>query len=167
METISHGEIKGISPLAKNELGPENTRNIQILNEKIAELTEKDGIEYHLLLVGGNVKSEKRGAYHKDVDLVLFSPQLSTEYYKGGDSKHPKFDKFADFLTEAGKQLEWSSQVEEPWFFDYEMCGGGKVTLQPKGDGKPIEILPVDESWTKLSFENYLSKNKEPYEVIK
>jgi len=166
METISPGEVKEISPLAKNELGPENTKNIKILNEKIAELAKKEGIEYHLLLVGGNVKPEKRGTYHKDVDLVLFSPQLATEYYRGGDDKHPKFDEFADFLTKVGEQLEWVSQTEEPWFFDYEFCGSGKVTLQPKGDGKPIEILPVEESWTKLSFENYLIKDKEPYEII-
>ena len=76
------------------------------------------------------------------------------------------FDKFADFLTKIGDQLDWDKQVEEPWFFDYDTCGDGKVTLQPKGEGKPIEILPVTDTWTKLPFENYLKSNKEPYEVI-
>ena len=74
METISRGEIREISSLAKNELGQENLGNILKLNEEIKKTAEKEGIEYHLLLVGGNVRPDKRGKYHKDVDLVLFSP---------------------------------------------------------------------------------------------
>lgn len=152
-----------LSERTKRELGGANLGNLKLLGKTVRELSTKTEDEAHLLLVGGMVKTEKQGKFHKDVDLVFWCPSLSTEYYRGGG--HEKFDKFADFFKKVSERLGWKIEIENPWFLEYELCGDGKVVLST-GQGVPIEVLPVTTESLESSFKNYLRSEKDPYEVI-
>ncbi len=154
---------KGLSQRVKNELGSENLGNVNVLSQTIRSVAFETGFDSHLLLVGGMVKPEKQGNYHKDVDMVFYCPNLSTEYYMGGS--HEKFDKFSDFFRKVNEKLNWEIKVENPWFFDFETSGDGKVVLSTN-KGVPIEVLPVREDGLSGSFENYLKSERDPYEVL-
>ena len=162
METAENESMFVINPVIQKELGPENFKNIITLSKAIKTEAQKQQIETHLLLVGGNVRPEKQGKIHKDVDLVLYSPPFATEVYMGGDS--PKFDAFAAFVQSAVKDLHWESETERPWFRDPEFCGDGKVVLHT-GE-KPIEVLPVRQDRISSSFENYQKNETNPSVVI-
>lgn len=154
---------KGLSQRVKNELGQENLDNVSVLAQVIKSVSFETGVESHLLLVGGMVKPEKQGRGHKDVDMVFYSPSLATEYFMGGG--HEKFDKFGDFFKKVNEKLNWNLKVENPWFFDFETSGDGKVVLSTN-KGVPIEVLPVREDSLSGSFENYLKSEKDPYEIL-
>jgi hypothetical protein len=156
---------KGLSQNVKNELGLENLNNIKDLTQAIKAISFETGTESHLLLVGGMVKPEKSGKYHKDVDLVFYCPSLATEIYTGGE--HKKFDEFAIFFKKVNEKLGWKMEVEEPWFQDYEVCGDGKIILF-SDKGVPIEVLPTREDILKSSFQEFLEndKNNNPSEII-
>ena len=162
METQERTPIPIINPIVAKELGTENLGNIMKLNAAIQEEANRSRIETHLLLIGGNVKPEKRGKFHKDVDLKLYSPQLATEVFTGGES--PKFDIFASFINKIASTLNWKINVEKPWFHDYEFCSDGKVVLQTTGS--PIEILPTREDSIKPSFKEFLDQNADPHAVL-
>ncbi|MDD4938512.1 MAG: hypothetical protein PHX34_05930 [Candidatus Shapirobacteria bacterium] len=153
-----------VPEIVQRELGINNLENVKRIVETVKRSANKLNIETHLLLVGGNVRPEKRGKYHKDVDLVLYSPQLATEVYFGGE--HPKFDKFAKFIGDISDELGWKIETENPWFFEHEHCGDGKVTLLPGGNEKPIEVLPVRQSSLNGSFEGYLKSETDPYVIL-
>jgi hypothetical protein len=154
--------IPSISPAVAKELGPENLHNLMLLNTAIQKEAKIRQIDTHLLLVGGNVKPEKQGKPHKDVDLVFYSPQLSTEYYKGGEC--PKFDTFASFIQNVATALNWSVDVQKPWYRDAEYSGEGKVTLSTTG--LPIEILATSENQLNSSFQQFLNKETRPSVVL-
>ena len=162
MGTSENTASANMDPMIKNELGPDNLKSIVDLGVAINAQAQAQQIEAHLILVGGNVKPEKRGRMHKDVDLVLYSPQLATEIFFGGE--HPRFDIFASFVSAVGNQLGWDVEIDNPWFNDYESCGDGKVVLS-SGE-KPIEVLPVRRDRLSNSFEEYLKSNTDPYVVI-
>lgn len=145
-----------------DELGRDSLNDINMLCETMKTCSSKLGIDVHLLLVGGAVKPEKRGCVHKDVDLRFYSRELACELYLRGEC--PKFDKFAEFISAVGGDLGWGVEIEKPWFDDYESSGDGKVVLLPQG--KPIEVLPVREDNLFASFEEFLSKETEPYFVL-
>ena len=153
----------GLSQRTKSELGQENLNNVNVVAQAIKSASFKTGIESHLLLVGGMVKPEKQGKYHKDVDMVLYCPSLAIEYYTGGN--HEKFDKFSGFLKKVNEELSWDLEIKNPWFFDFETCGDGKVILSTD-KGAPIEILPVREDRLSGSFQNYLESEKDSFEVL-
>lgn len=147
----------------ENELGKESVEDIKQLCGAIRIQSHESQIgTTHLLLVGGNVRPEKLGLVHKDVDLKLYAPELASEIFMGGEC--PKFDKFAAFVSDVAKSLSWGVEIEKPWFNDYEYCGDGKVILYPSG--KPIEILPVRADGIYSSFEEFLSKDKDPHLVL-
>ena len=162
METIENGPMFTINPVIQKELGSENLKNIITLSKAIKTEAQKQQIETHVWLVGGNVRPEKQSKIHKDVDLVLYSPSLATEVYVGGDS--PKFDVFAAFVQRVVRNLHWESEIKRPWFNDSESCGDGKVILHT-GE-KPIEVLPVRQDRFSNSFENYQKNETDPFVVI-
>ncbi|MDD2483023.1 MAG: hypothetical protein PHE32_00410 [Candidatus Shapirobacteria bacterium] len=162
MEIIGAQPESKISPIIKNELGIKNFENINKLGDAFKTESEKRQIELHLLLVGGMVKPEKRGKKHKDVDLVLYSPQLASENFPKGDC--PKFKTFASFVGDVAKELGWEIKIEEPWFIDYEYSGDGKVILYP--DGEPVEVLPVRQDKLLNSFEDYQKAERDPYITV-
>jgi len=162
VEIIGNQPEPKINLIIQKELGIKNLENISRLGDIIKTESEKQQIESHLLLVGGMVKPEKRGKFHKDVDLVFYSPQLASETMPKDDC--PKFDKFASFISDVAKQLDWKVEIEKPWFVDYEYCGDGKVILY--NDGEPIEVLPVREDKISNSFEEYKKDEKDPYVII-
>lgn len=162
LENIRSIEKKSI---IENELGPENLKNIKDFGVALSAQAKEKQIEVHLILVGGNVRPEKRGKFHKDIDLVLYSPQLSTEIFIG-QNEHPKFDIFAEFIQKTCKQLNWKNEIKEPWFSDFEFCGDGKVVLFPGKDSKPIEILPVRQDRLSGSFDQYLKSDINPNMVL-
>ncbi|HWS48594.1 MAG TPA: hypothetical protein VN174_00905 [Candidatus Methanoperedens sp.] len=151
-----------VDPKLGDELGRDSLNDVNMLCEAMKIYSSKLGIDLHLLLVGGVVKPEKKGFFHKDVDLRFYSRELACEFYLRGEC--PKFDKFAEFISTIGKDLEWGVKIEKPWFDDYESSGDGKVVLLPQG--KPIEVLPVREDRLFSSFEEFLSKETEPYFVL-
>jgi hypothetical protein len=153
-----------ISEVVQKELGINNLENVRKIAEAVKKSANESNIEAHLLLVGGNVRPEKQGKYHKDVDLKLYSPQLTTETYFGGE--HPKFDKFAKFIGNISEQLDWGIEIENPWFFEHEHCGDGKIVLSPNKGSKPIEVLPVRQDNLLGSFEEYLKSDIDPYIVL-
>ncbi|MFA5025871.1 MAG: hypothetical protein WC503_05185 [Candidatus Shapirobacteria bacterium] len=159
MQALEKALITNIDSRVENELGGESVGDINKLCEAIIVHSHESKIETHLLLVGGNVRPEKQGLTHKDVDLKLYSPDLASEIFMGGDC--PKFDKFAAFVSDVGKSLGWGVEIEKPWFNDYEYCGDGKVTLYPSG--KPIEVLPVRVDGIYSSFEEFLLKDTDPH----
>ena len=161
METTEN-QLEPNNSILEEELGTENLENVIMLNSAIKVEAQKQQIEVHLILVGGTIKPEKQGLVHKDVDLVLYSPQLATEYFLGGVC--PKFDFFASFVCDVAKNLKWESKIEKPWFFDYDVCGDGKVILHT--NGKPIEVLPVRQDRISNSFEDYLKFENDPYLVL-
>ncbi len=144
----------------ESELGIDSVRDINRLCSGIRVQAKKLHVDTHLVLVGGSVRPEKRGLSHKDVDLKLYSPQLASESFMGGEC--PKFDKFALFVSKVGESLGWGVEVVRPWFNDYEMCGDGKVVLHT-GSKKPIEVLPVRDDYISGSFEEYLKRDTEPH----
>ncbi len=153
----------GLSERTKNELGKENLNNVNVLAQTIKSVSFEEGFDSHLLLVGGMVKTEKQGKYHKDVDMVLYCPSLATEYYTNGT--HEDFDKFSGFLKKVNKKLNWNLEVENPWFFDYETGGDGKVIFSTE-NGTPIEVLPVRNDCLRGSFQDYLKSQKDPFEIL-
>lgn len=162
METTENEPMFVVNPVIQKELGPENFRNVITLSKAIKAEAQKQQIETHLLLVGGNVRPEKKGKIHKDVDLVLYSPLIATEVYIGGGSS--KFGAFAAFVQSAVKDLHWEIEIERPWFRDPGFCGDGKVVLHT-GE-KPIEVLPVRQDQISNSFENYQNNETNPFVVI-
>ncbi len=164
MQTPENYQAYVIDPVIEHELGQENLKNIDKLGKAIKKLAQEKEIETHLVLVGGNVKPEKRGKWHKDIDLVVYSPQLAPTSYFGNNNS--EFNLISDFISETNQQLGWGMAVEEPWFQEYELCGDGKITLTPPNGDKPIEILPVRKDRLFGSFEDYLEKDTEPQVVI-
>jgi len=162
MEITENQPKPNIDSVIEKELGTENLENITKLGAAIKAETQKRQIETHLMLVGGTVKPEKRGQLHKDVDLVLYSPQLAPNYFSRGVC--PKFDAFASFVCDVAQNLDWESEIEKPWFFDFETCGDGKVILHPSG--KPIEVLPVRQDRITNSFEDYQKLETDPFWVL-
>jgi hypothetical protein len=162
METGENKSIFVVNPVIQKELGPENLKNITRLSKAIKNEAQKQGIETHVLLVGGSVKPEKQGKTHKDLDLILYSPQLATEMYSGGDS--PKFDVFAAFVQDAVKNLNWEIEIEKPWFNEPESSGDGKVILLT--EQTPIEVLPVRQDQISNSFEDYKKNETNPFVEI-
>ena len=153
-----------LSQRVKNELGLENLNNVRTLAQAIQTVSFEAGYKSHLLLVGGMVKPEKQGRYHKDIDMVFYCPPLGTEYYNG-DGDHKKFDNLAVFLGKVNDKLGWKMDVVNPWFMDYEFAGDGKIVLSAN-NGVPIEVLPVREECLGNSFEDFLKSEREPYEVV-
>jgi len=151
-----------IDPLVEKELGLENLKNITKFSAAIRDEAKKQQREVHLALVGGNVKSEKRGQNHKDIDLVLYSPELATETIPKDET--PKFDVFAAFVCNVAENLGWESYIDKPYFHDYEVSGDGKVILTTSN--LPIEVLPVREDVILNSFESYQKQIKIPFVVL-
>jgi len=112
MEKQNNTASMGIDPMVTKELGPESLENIHKLSTTIKTKAQEQKIEAHLILVGGNVKPEKRGRPHKDVNLILYSPQLATEIFSGGE--HPRFNAFASFISAVARKLEWGTEIVEP-----------------------------------------------------
>lgn len=158
-----NGREYNLNPIIEHELGQENVKNIEKLGKTIKTLAIEKGIEAHLLLVGGNVKPEKRGKDHKDVDLVLYSPELAPVFFSGNNN--PEFNNLSDFISEAGERLGWEKKIEKPWFLEYSLCEDGKVVLKPTS-GKPIEVLATRKDNLYGSFEECLSKQRDPYVVL-
>ena len=144
-------------------MGSENLDNLNKLSQVTREVSFELGVESHLLLVGGIVRPEKQGKYHKDLDIVFYCPTLATEYYVGGSQE--KFDKFSDFFRKVSEKLNWKIETENPWFYDFESAGDGKVILS-SDKGVPIEVLPVREDRISGSFENFLKSENNPHEVL-
>ena len=163
MEMKENGRESNFNPIIEHELGQENVNNIEKFGKTIKTLVIEKGIEAHLLLVGGNVKPEKRGLEHKDVDLVLYSPQLAPTFFSGNND--PGFEPFSDFISEASERLGWEKKVEEPWFLEYSLSEDGKVVLKPTS-GKPIEVLAIRKDNLCGSFEEHLSKQRDPCVVL-
>jgi len=164
MQTPENIQRQEMDPVIKKELGPDGVKNIATLGTAMKNLSQEKNIEFHLLLVGGNVRPEKRGKWHKDIDLVSYSPQLATKSYFGNNDS--EFNVFSDFISEVNQRLGWGIEIEEPWFFDYESCGDGKITLYPLIGNKPIEVLPVRKDQLFKSFEEYLQKDTDSYIVL-
>ncbi|HPT66360.1 MAG TPA: hypothetical protein PK257_03600 [Candidatus Woesebacteria bacterium] len=151
-----------VSPIVDKELGPENIKNLTKLSNAIKIEAENRNIEAHLILVGGCVDQKKQGKFHKDIDLVLYSPDLSSETIPKNEC--PKFDKFASFISDVAKSLDWESKIILPWFRDIENSADGSVVLST--NDKPIEILPVREDFISDSFEDYIKSERRPFAVI-
>lgn len=164
MQTPENYQKQEMDPVVEKELGPSGVKNIETLGRAIKKTSLEKGIEFHLLLVGGNIKPEKRGKWHKDIDLVAYSPQLApTSFFGHNDAE---FNLISDFISETNQQLGWGIEIEEPWFQEYELSGDGKITLTPPNGDKPIEILPVRKDRLFGSFEEYLKKDTEPHMVL-
>lgn len=154
----------GLNSETRKELGPRNLENLSNFSEVLRTELQEKKIEAHLILVGGNVMPEKRGKYHKDVDLIFYSREVGIgEVYPKEDS--PTFAKFAEFLKNVGDNLSWEEKVNKPYFFDYEYSFDGSVELIPK-EGVPLELLPVRADSLRGSFEDYVKNQDRPMAVI-
>lgn len=162
MEFINSETGFFLNPSIDNELGKENINNLVELSGAIKEEANKQNIDTHLILVGGNVDPRKQGKYHKDIDVLLYSPQLATELYYGGECH--KFDSFAAFISKVADNIGWNSKIDKPFFQDYFFCGDGKITLFT--NNKPIEVLPVRKDSLKNSFEEFKKNIDRPFAVV-
>jgi hypothetical protein len=163
MEISENRPEFNISPTIEKELGPESLNNVLKFAKAVKTEAQERQIEAHLMIVGGNVKPEKQGKHHKDVDMVLYSPQLYSENLSE-ENNYPKFDAFASFISDVAKKLDWQSEKEDPYFYEYSNCWNGKVILQT--NKKPIEVMPVFKNRLSTSFENYRKTEINPIEVI-
>jgi hypothetical protein len=154
-----------IIPLTiQKELGEKNLRNVNDFTQALDKRLKSNGIEAHLILVGGVVDPLKQGAPHKDVDILFYSPQLATETYLGGD--HPLFDALARFVSIVSTEdLGWQVKVYNPFFLDYGTATDGEVNVVPPS-GLPLEILPVRKANLGKSVTDYLATEKRPHQLL-
>ncbi len=148
----------------KQELGPQNLKNLTKFAGALKEVLEEQKIDGHLLLIGGTVMPEKQGTFHKDVDLIFYSEELNLKnaYIKEGDED---FAKFAEFFKKMGDKLRWTEEINEPYFYHFAYCFDGSIVLKPK-DGVTLEILPTREDSLKNSVNEYVEQLDRPAVVL-
>lgn len=148
----NHFELKLPSDI-KQELGPQNLKNLTNFSGALKEELEKQGIEGHLFLVGGTVMPEKVGKNHKDIDLLFYSEDLNLKkiFLKENDED---FAKFSEFFEKIGANLDWTEKVNKPYFHSYQFCGDGSIELKPS-NGVPLEIIPTRKDALNNSFKDY------------
>jgi len=129
-----------LSDKVKQELGPQNLENLISFSQAlIKKSNEQDIDDFHLLLAGGTVDPKKQGKFHKDIDLVIYAPELTVD--PSIEKNDTKFNKFVDFLSQITTSLGWQREVKEPHFDgDYMYRFDGSVNLIPP-TGVPFEIV--------------------------
>jgi hypothetical protein len=140
-----------------------DSKNLKLVEDAIKNESRKRGINVHLVAVGGTVDLKRRGQPHKDIDLVLVSPNLVIENSPSEGVKN--FDRFEHFLNSAINIKGWSNRTIEPFWQDWERSSDGSVTFLPPS-GKPIEILPVRADTMSANFEEYVAKATRPLCVL-
>lgn len=144
-------------------LGDDDRNNLETVMGAIKRQAQMEGLDLHLLAVGGMVDEKKRGLPHKDIDLVLVSPDLAIENSPSGGARN--FDEFEDFLKEALGRTGWKSETIEPFWDDYARSSDGTVTFLPPS-GKPIELLPISSHEAEQTIEEYTANQTRPYSVL-
>lgn len=99
-------------------LGDDDRNNLGTVMEAIERQARVGGLDLHLIAVGGMVDKKKRGQPHKDIDLVLVSPDFA-------------FNKFESFLKDALSHTGWNSKTIKPFWDDYARSSDGTVTFLP------------------------------------
>lgn len=160
--TVETEKVINIPPDIEKELGPENIKNLEIITANLKKTLKDQNYDGNLLLVGGTVRPEKKGKDHKDVDLRLRSKALAVESFS---KTGPKFDRFAEFMSQMCKKLNWEIEIQQPVFYSYPDRKDGIVVLTPQ-KGKPIEILPAAEGALYGSFEEFKKHETDPYFVL-
>lgn len=144
-------------------LGENDRSNLEIVMDAVKIQAQMKGLNLHLIAVGGMVDKKKRGQPHKDIDLILMSPDLAVE--NGLSNGARNFDEFEDFLKEALEHTGWKSKTTKPFWDDYERSSNGTLTFLPPL-GKPIELLPISSYDAKLTIEEYVVNQTRPYSVL-
>ena len=159
----NHFELKLPADI-KQELGPQNLKNLTNFSSALKEELKEKEIEGHLFLVGGIVMPEKKGVTHKDIDLVFYSEDMCVENIKAKENDED-FAKFADFFKDVGDKLDWTEKVKKPYFYSYQFCGDGSVELNPK-NGVPVEIIMVRKDALNNSFNEYIEDKDRPRVIL-
>lgn len=142
----------------------ENDRNnLEMVMRTIKTQAQMEGLNLHLIAVGGMVDKKKRNQPHKDIDLVLMSSDLAVENSPSNGARN--FDEFEDFLKEALSHTGWKSKTIKPFWDDYARSSDGTVIFLPPS-GKPIELLPISSHDAELTIEEYVANQTRPYSVL-
>jgi hypothetical protein len=159
ISSINYFELKLPSEI-KQELGPQNLKNLTNFSSTLKEEIEKKGIEGHLFLVGGIVMPEKIGKKHKDIDLLFYSKDICVGNIRAKENDED-FANFAEFFKDVGNKLGWDEKVNNPYFYSYQFCGDGSIELKPP-NGVSLEIIPTRKDGLNNSFENYVENRDRP-----
>ncbi len=144
-------------------LGDDDRNNLGIVMGAVERQAQAGGLNLHLIAVGGMVDRKKRGQPHKDIDLVLVSPDLAIDNSPSNGARN--FDKFESFLKDALRSTGWESRTIQPFWDDYARSSNGTVTFLPPF-GKPIELLPISSHEAEQTIEEYTANQTRPYSVL-
>lgn len=137
--------------------------NVHKIMDSVQHESKKQGLDVHLVAVGGTVDPKKRNTPRKDIDIVLYSQELAIENSPSTGVKN--FDKYEGFVKSAINFEGWSAKTTEPFWQDWDISVDGLIEFTPEF-GKPIEIITVRRDVAAGSFEEFLANERRPFSVL-